>query len=48
MSSTKDSNPKEASIQATINKIRVPGADDPKDPMEVLKIQFGNFSNRFF
>ncbi len=25
------------------NKIRVPGADEPKNALEVLKIQFENF-----
>ena len=29
-------------------KVRVPGADDPKNPMEVLKVQYENFSNLIF
>lgn len=31
-------------LPSTQNKIRVPGADDPKNALEVFKTQFENFS----
>ena len=31
-------------IEISQNKIRVPGADEPKDSLEVFKAQIANFS----
>lgn len=45
MSKNSDSNSKETSAAAAATtKIRVPGADEPKNALEVFKTQFENFS----
>ena len=42
---SKNSNSKETSAAAAATtKIRVPGADEPKNALEVFKTQFENFS----
>ena len=44
--SDKSKLPPESLDARLAGKIRVPGADDPKNALEVFKIQFENFSKR--